>query len=224
MTIVFTLACNCFSVPLAIENNMRGRSGNSNSFPHCRVWRYEHADFQRANEMLCDLDLNNILDPTDIQTSWLCFKTAFLDVMEQCIPQSVVPNLPWLIITKTMFQLIKKRNDYFKKVHGSRSSIDYSKFKQFRSKVVSELRLAKQKFFSNLHHQTPKEFWKIIRSLSPRKSSSSPLKSENTIATSGLNKANLLNVTFTSHYNRSIPESPISNFPEVVLTSVVIVN
>ena len=45
-----------------------------------------------------------------------------------------------------------------------------------------------------------------------------PLKSENTIATSGLDKANLLNVTFTNHYNRSVPELSISDLPEVVPT------
>ena len=98
------------------------------------------------------------------------------------------------------------------------TSVDYSKFKQLRNKVVSELRLAKQRFFSNLHPQNPKQFWKIIRSLSPRESSFPPLKSENTIASSGLDKANLLNITFTNHYNHSVPELSISDLPEVVPT------
>ena len=90
--------------------------------------------------------------------------TAFVDVMEQFIPWSVVPNkqnLPWL--TKTIIQ--KKRNYYFKKAHGS---VDYSKL---RNEVVSELRLAKQRFFSNLPLQNPNEFWTIIRPFSPRESS-----------------------------------------------------
>ena len=79
-------------------------------------------------------------------------------------------NLPWL--SKTISQLIKKRNYYFKKAHHSGSSVDYSKFKQLRNKVITELRLAKRRFFSNHNPQNPKEFWKIIRSLSPRESSS----------------------------------------------------
>ena len=79
-------------------------------------------------------------------------------------------NLPWL--SKTITQLIKKRNYYFKKAHHSGSSVDYSKFKQLRNKVITELRLAKRRFFSNHNPQNPKEFWKIIRSLSPRESSS----------------------------------------------------
>ena len=97
--------------------------------------------------------------------------------------------------------------------------VDYSKFKQLRNKVVSELHLAKRRFFSNLNPQNPKEFWKIIRSLSPRESSFPPLKSENVIASSALDKANLLNIIFTNHYNRSVPELSISNLPEVVPTA-----
>lgn len=96
--------------------------------------------------------------------------------------------------------------------------VDYSKFKQLRNKVVSELHLTKRRFFSNLNPQNPKEFWKIIRSLSPRESSFPPLKSENVIASSALDKANLLNIIFTNHYNRSVPELSISNLPEVVPT------
>ena len=58
----------------------------------------------------------------------------------------------------------------------------------------------------------------IRESKSPRESSFPPLKSENTNATSGLDKVNLLYVTFTNHYNRSVPELSISDLPEVVLT------
>ena len=217
---------NCTTIPqlansdhLGLFLSMKTNLQPLNSFPRRRVWRYNHADFQTANEMLCDMDLNDIMDPTNIQTSWLCFKTAFLDVMEQCIPQSVVPNrqnLPWL--TKTIIQLIKKRNYYFKRAYHSGSSIDYSKFKQLRNKVVSDLRLAKQRFFSNLHPQNSKEFWKVISALSPRESSFPSLKNGNIIANSGLDKANLLNITFTNHYNRSVPELSISDLPKVVPT------
>ena len=31
-----------------------------------RVWRYKHADFDRGNELLCDMDLVKILTPYDI--------------------------------------------------------------------------------------------------------------------------------------------------------------
>ena len=37
---------------------------------HCRVWRHKHADFDRANELLCDMDWDDILNPYDIQMSY----------------------------------------------------------------------------------------------------------------------------------------------------------
>ena len=53
----------------------------------CRsVWRYKYADFDLANELLCETDFDQIIVPGDIQTSWIQFKTVFLDIMEHCIP------------------------------------------------------------------------------------------------------------------------------------------
>ena len=72
------------------------------------------------------------------------------------------------------------------------------------------------KFFSNLHPQSSKDFWKIIKSLNPSECFLLPLKSENTIVNSSLDKASLLNNIFTNHYNRSVPELSISDIPEDV--------
>ena len=179
-----------------------------------RVWRYNHADFDRANELLCDLDLNDIFDHTNIQTSWLQFKCAFLDVMAQCIPRSVVTtrkNLPWL--SKSIIQLIRKRDRYFKKASRYGNQDDRLKFKQLRNKVVYELRHAKQSFFSNLHPKNPREFWKVVRSLNASDSTVPPLSNGHTTASSNSDKANLLNSTFSSHFNRSVPELSSFDLP-----------
>ena len=63
-----------------------------------------------------DLDLDSIIDPSDMESSWLSWKQEFLRVIDECIPSSTLPdrkNLPWL--TKEIIQLIHKRNSYFKK-------------------------------------------------------------------------------------------------------------
>ena len=57
-----------------------------------------------------DLDLDSIIDPSDMESSWLSWKQEFLRVMGECIPSSTLPdrkNLPWL--TKEIIQLIHKR-------------------------------------------------------------------------------------------------------------------
>ena len=125
-------------------------------------------------------------------------------------------NLPWL--SKTISQLVKKRNYYFKKAHRSGSSVDYSKFKQLRNKVITELRLAKRRFFSNHNPQNPKEFWKIIRSLSPRESSSHLWKVKISLLVLVWTRPIFWTSPSVQHYNRSVPELSIPDLPEVVPT------
>ena len=77
---------------LGLLLSMKHCSAPSVSLPRRTVWRYKFADFERANELLCDLDVNEVLDPSSIQQSWAKLKAMFLDVMEQCIPKSVLPQ------------------------------------------------------------------------------------------------------------------------------------
>ena len=152
--------------------------------------------------------------------SWKRFKSAFLDVMEQCTPRSVLParkNLPWL--TKEIVQLIRKRNyRLFRKAHRSGNTEVHLKFRHVRNRVVAELRFAKRRFLTNLHPRNQREFWKVVKSLTPKENSIPTLSSENTIATTNLEKACLLNVTFTNCFNHSLPELNVADLPEAVPT------
>ena len=88
--------------------------------------QYKRADFVRANDLLCDLELHDILDPSDIHVSWSRFKAVFLDVMEQRIPRTVLPdrkNLPWL--NKGIIQLIRRRNLYLSRLALVSSSVSF---------------------------------------------------------------------------------------------------
>ena len=123
------------------------------------------ADFDLANDLLCDVDFDQILVPDDVQVSWLNFKLVFLNVMDYCIPKAVLPqrhNLPWL--SKEIIQLIKKRDHHFKKAqHGS--AADRAKFRELRNEVVAKLRSGKRSFFADLESSNVNQFWKKIRLL-----------------------------------------------------------
>lgn len=111
---------------------------------------YRHANFERANNLLCDVELKAMLNPSDIQSSLRCscFKTTFLGIMEKCIPRALLPqrrNLPCL--NKEIIQLIRKRNLYFKKAHCGRNREDCLKFKQLQNKIMAKLRHTKREFF-----------------------------------------------------------------------------
>ena len=176
------------------------------------MWRYNLADFDRANELLCELEIDELLDPASIHRSWVNLKTAFLDVMEQCIPKSVLPqkrSLPWL--TKEIIQLIKKRNYFYKEARRSRNNDDFLKFKQLRNKVIAELRDAKQKFFLDLQSQDSNSFWKKLRQLNPNIPT---LTKGSVVACTNSEKANLLNASFTNSFNVAIPELGIEDIPK----------
>ena len=38
---------------------------------HRQVWRYKHANFERASELLCDIEIEDVIDPFNIHTRQL---------------------------------------------------------------------------------------------------------------------------------------------------------
>ena len=69
------------------------------STSHSRtIKRYDHADFETANELLEMVDWKSLM-VDDIDVAWENWKTRFLSIMDQCIPNPTLPakrNLPWL--------------------------------------------------------------------------------------------------------------------------------
>ena len=66
-----------------------------------KVWRYVFADYDLAHEMLDTIDWSSLFQSSDVNICWSLWHTKFLQVMEACIPQSVLKaqkNLPWLTI------------------------------------------------------------------------------------------------------------------------------
>ena len=107
------------------------------------------------------------------------------------------------MLTKEIIQLIRKRNSYFKKAQKNDPNA-LQKFKLLRNKVVTKLRANKQRFLAEINPRHPKDFWKMIKVLNP--SSSFPtLATDNSTATDNVEKANLLNSTFISHFNNKQP-------------------
>jgi len=138
-------------------------------------------------------------------------------VMEQSIPRSVLPtrnNRPWL--TKEIIQLIRRRNLHFRKANRSSDRDDYLKFRQIRNRVVAELRIAKRRYFADLHPHNQREFWKIVKSLTPKENSIPTLSSGNVVASTNPEKACLLNVTFTNCLNYSLPGLSVADLPNAV--------
>ena len=179
------------------------------------MWRYTHANFDLACELLDSTDWDLLFCSGDVNECWSNWKSRFLQVMELCVPQSTLRsrrNLPWL--TKTIVQAIRRRNSLFRVAKRSKSSASYQKYRAARNRVVALLRLSKAKYFNNLRSLDAKEFWKAIKLLSKQESSIPTLINNGTPVEDNRGKAVLLNEFFHSCFNNHTP--PLTPQPSLL--------
>ena len=95
------------------------------------IWRYAHADFNKACDLILETDWKAIICERDIEKSWSQWQEAFLSIMEKCIPKKVLPpkrrNLPWL--NKSMIQSMRRRNALFRRAKLSNNPMHLSQYK-----------------------------------------------------------------------------------------------
>ena len=86
----------------------------------------------------------------DVNTSWENWMKCFIEIMNECIPQRLLPNrrnLPWL--SKSLVQLMRRRNLLFSCAKRSGKGSDVEKYKRIRNGVVTQLRNARSRYFRN---------------------------------------------------------------------------
>ena len=103
----------CVTIPPLANSDHIGISlqVKSNIQTHIRVnkrviWRYAHADFDRACELI---DMLDMVDSNSVEKSWSNWKRTFMSIVEDCVPKAQLPNrrnLPWL--TKEIVRTLKK--------------------------------------------------------------------------------------------------------------------
>ena len=180
------------------------------------VWRYCHADWERANSLIEETDWDSLLDPEDINTSWKNWSDKYLEIMQASIPTSTLPprrNRPWL--TKKLVQAIRRRNALYKK---AKATNDFTKYRRYRNKIVNYLRNAKRAYFGKLNPRKPKEFWKACKLLRKTPSSIPVLSNNNSTAYTNVDKAELLNSFFVSCFNKSHTPLDESDFQSITCT------
>ncbi len=134
---------------------------------HCRrpIWRYSHADWGKAREMIEGFDWDTLLSE-DINLSWTRWHTNFMAIMEECIPKKTLPprrNLPWL--RKNTKNAMRKRDAIFKESGYS------AKYRSARNRVTNMLRRAKADYFQkHLNPRDSKRFWKAVKYLNKQQS------------------------------------------------------
>ncbi len=162
------------------------------SKPCCRmIWRYAHADFPLAQQLLFEVDWDRII-ADDVDSSCLNWQSKFLEIMEICIPKKVLPSV----------QAMCRKNALFKRAMRSRADSDYAKYREARNNVVSSLRSAKSAYFHKPSNS--KKFWQAVKYLKNNCSSIPTLTHHNVSYESDEEKAAVLNSHFISCFNNTV--------------------
>ena len=169
------------------------------------IWKYSHADFDKANELLAEADWDQLLDCPDVNQALQNWEGTFMTIMDECIPKCTLPrhkNLPWL--SKTLKREMQKRNSLFRRARSSGSTELWRKYKRMRNKVTSILKNSKQSFFArNINSGNKKQFWKTMKYLRKEQSTIPTLQLGDRCADNDLDKANMLNNHFSNCFNTS---------------------
>ena len=205
------IACNTIS-PLSTSDHMgisiSYKMPSANKRPRSsqrEVWCYSLGDFEKACEMLEEINWECIIDKTDVDVSWRNWQSTFLSVVNDCVPRKTLPHrkhVAW--ITPNILRAIKHQNSLLKAYKRTSSLHKLSQYRQARNQIVSELRKAKLSFFRRIQDSDSKTFWKLFKLLT-KKESSIPalLVPEVGMITSELEKANILNEHFFSNFNHT---------------------
>ena len=171
-----------------------------------KVWLYDRADFELANELL--VGCGDIINPDDdLEHVWSVWEEYFMSIMHQCIPQVTVKvkkNPPWL--SSVLLTNIRKKNSLYRRARKSGRFEDVGNYKKQRNLVANMLKSSKAKFFDRLNPSDPKSFWKTVKTLSKQSISIPALKDKcGHVASSDVDKAVMLNDFFVQCFNYSVP-------------------
>ena len=134
------------------------------------IWRYAHANFERANTLLDEINWDELLNG-NVDQMWAAWETEFMSVMRQCIPianLSAKPNVLWL--HKGLSKAMHARNLAFRRTKRTRRSDHLLDYKRKHNKVASMIKKVKSKYFRKLNPFNQKAFWKATKYVTKRSS------------------------------------------------------
>ena len=180
------------------------------------VWRYCDADTFKIKYMIESIDWSSLLC-NDVDVSWKNWKSAFLNVIKQCVPRKVCSchrTLPW--INNYTVNAIRRRDRMFVKYKNTRLDLHWLRYKKMRNKVVKLIRDSKHAFFSQVSEnvRNPQKFWHVMKSLMSTSNNSLPdlsLADGSAVTKTDLEKAQALNEYFCKCFNKLVPPLAHSN-------------
>ena len=140
----------------------------------------------------------------NIDEAWQLWESTFMSSIKQCLPEKVLTKrrkLPW--VNAGNRHAIQKCNSLYRE---SKCNPDFrAKYKQQRSIVVSQPRSAKRSFVDSIPTGNTKQFWKPIKLLNGKGSSTIPVINHiGKELVSDQQKADVPNYFFHSCFNTTL--------------------
>ena len=144
------------------------------TYKYVRVLNENTIGLLQNHLQLCDWQA--VLENTNVNASYDLFLSKYQEVFHQCCPlkrvkvNEVSIKKPWL--TKGLINACKKKNSLYKSVLKYRTDQAKMKYKQYKNKLTSILRLAEKHFYCNklaLCKNDTKQTWKILNDITRRK-------------------------------------------------------
>ena len=144
------LARSCFTIP-ALANSDQKIDLNLKAIPIIpkgrTVWRYCHADWEKAHRLIEGTYWDSLLNPGDKNISWKNWSVRLLEILQSSIPTTTLPQ-------SKLVQAIRRRNVLYK---NAKVTNEFTKYKHYRNKTLNSLRSAKKAYFCRLNPRKPKD-------------------------------------------------------------------
>ena len=175
---------------------------NKNS--HTRVpgsRKFTEENMNKLKDSLEIADWSNILRSQNADEAFNLFLEEFMTLYNRDIPIQQTPHFtqykktprqPW--VTKSLLRCINRKNRLFYRYKSNASSHNEHKYKNYKNRLISILRVTKKEYFSNqfeIHKNDMKCTWKIINNALNRNPSKSHIQEINTQGTTSKDPAEI---------------------------------
>ena len=170
------------------------------------VWRYMHANFEKASEMISGTDWD-ALAFDDIDQYCSLWQNTFLSIMNECIPKKVlhITSHGW---TRDWYSLYVGETAISRRPRDPSPLCSSVSTNTLETGWLPSCGKPKKDYFCNLNTSNTKQFWKTIKVLNKQGASIGSLTHGDTTCMSNEDKADAFNVFFSSCFNSTCP--PIS--------------
>ena len=186
-----------------------------------KIIRWSAANWMEIGEQVADKlqDYELYVQQNNIDVSWEFLHSVLLEATNLVPVKMARHRKDAPFITRRIKRCLRKRNRKYAKARESGSATDWDDYTRFSKEVKGEIRLAKNRFFNNLLEKNmrvdSRRFYKLVNTKRVDKTGIPSLSVGSRLYHDPLEKAELLNSTFSEVYQR---ESASSDMPQMGLS------